>query len=71
MAERTDGPHNSTGKGLKPIALAAGVATESKVQAAYRAYLDHRPGCDDCKAPGTFQCPAAAALWQAYRDARG
>lgn len=70
MAESTGGHHLDTGAGPKPIALATGIALESKVQTAYRAYLDHRPGCAECQEPTTFQCPTAKRLWDEYRDIR-
>lgn len=70
MGERTDGPQRNAGAGPKPIALASGIASESKLQAAYRAWLDHMQDCGDCRV-AVFKCPAAAALWKLYREARG
>lgn len=70
VSERTGGHHLDTGEGPKPIALAAGIAVENKSQTAYRAYLEHRPGCEQCQSGDTLQCAAADALWEAYRLAR-
>ena len=71
MAERPGGHHLDTGAGPKPLTLASGAVLESKVQAAYRAYIEHRPGCGPCQSGDTLQCAAADALWDAYREARG
>lgn len=70
MSERTDGHWLDTDDGPKPIALVSGIAMESKAQTAYRAYLDHMQDCEDCPRCA-FQCDAAAALWQDYRENRG
>jgi hypothetical protein len=70
MPERTDGHRPNTAKVSKPLAAVSGIVTESKVQTAYRAYLDHARDCEDCP-QSAFQCDAAAALWRAYKEARG
>lgn len=69
MNERTDGKQPSTEQGPKPIALASGIAMENQGQAAYRAYLDHRPTCQQCQ-NSLFICAAAKELWETYREAR-
>jgi hypothetical protein len=71
MAERTGGHYFDTGEGPKPIALASGIAVENKVQMAYRAYIEHRPNCGECRDGDTLQCKAADGLWETYREARG
>lgn len=70
MAETTGGYTTPTRAARKPIALAAGNAAEGAAQAAYRAYVEHRPTCGDCREGDALQCPAADALWEAYRQAR-
>lgn len=69
MGERTEGWRPDAGDGRKPITLASSSATESKAQVAYRAYLDHALGCEDCR-QAAFECDQAAALWGEYRTAR-
>ncbi len=61
-----------TGDGPKPLtAITGGSALlESAQMLAYQAYLNHAKDCDLCPAHAS-QCDRAAALWQAYRQARG
>lgn len=70
MSERTGGHYLDTGAGPKPLAVVSGNALESKAQMAYRAYIEHRPGCSQCLAGDTLQCAVADSLWDAYREAR-
>lgn len=70
MAEHTGGHHLDTGDGPQPLTLAAGNAYEGVAQAAYRAYIEHRPACDDCREGSAFQCADAAELWNAYKALR-
>jgi hypothetical protein len=70
MAERTDGHWLDTGDGPRPLRVVSGAALEGRAQAAYRAYVDHAQGCDECP-KSSFQCDEAAALWQVYREVRG
>jgi hypothetical protein len=70
MTEHTGGHYYDGGDGPQPLAMAAGRALEGAAQTAYRAYLDHRPGCQQC-AQSTLQCKTAEKLWEAYRTARG
>lgn len=70
MTEHTGAHFLDTGDGPKPLTLASGAVLESKVQLAYRAYIEHRPGCEQCRAGDTLQCKAADALWDAYREVR-
>lgn len=58
-----------TGDGPKALTEAAGNVRENDAQAAYREYLDHRPGCAQCQ-QSTFICDTAKELWDAYRAAR-
>ncbi|MFI0937489.1 hypothetical protein [Streptomyces sp. NPDC021020] len=70
MSERIESDRPDAGHGKKPIALAAGNVTGSRLQLAYRAYLDHAQECADCpRAP--FQCDVAADLWRVYLAVRG
>lgn len=59
-----------TGDGPKALTVAAVTVQENGTQAAYRAYLDHRPDCPQCQ-QSTFICDAAKELWDAYKEARG
>lgn len=70
MAESTGGHYLDTGDGPQPITATAGRALEGAAQAAYRAYLDHRPGCPQCSV-SLFICADAEALWEAYKEVRG
>lgn len=70
MTEHTGAHYLDVGDGPKRITLAAGAAAESKIQQAYRAYIEHRPGCQECRTGDTLQCKAADKLWDAYREAR-
>lgn len=63
------GHYLDTGDGPKPLTVAAVAVQENSTQAAYRAYLDHRPGCPQCQ-QSTFICDEAKTLWDAYREAR-
>jgi hypothetical protein len=69
MSETTGGHYLDTGDGPQPITAGLGRALEGAAQTAYRAYLDHRPGCQQC-AQSTLQCAQAEELWEAYRTAR-
>lgn len=69
MAEHTGGHHLDTGDGPTPLSVVSGNALESKGQTAYRAYLDHRPTCEQCQT-SLFICDAAKVLWEAYKEAR-
>jgi hypothetical protein len=69
MTETTGGHYLDVGDGPKPISALSGNAFEGAAQTAYRAYLDHRPGCPQCR-QSTFICDTAGDLWQAYKDAR-
>jgi hypothetical protein len=69
MTERAGARYYSGGDGRQPLAVAAGRALEGAAQTAYRAYLDHCPGCQQC-AQSTLQCKTAEELWEAYRTAR-
>lgn len=70
MAEPTGGHYLDTGDGPQPITATAGRALEGAAQTAYRAYLDHRPGCAQCSV-SLFICPEAEELWEAYKAVRG
>lgn len=69
MSETTGGHYLDTGAGPTPLTVASGQIVEAAGQAAYRAYLDHRPDCAAC-AESPFQCERASELWEAYREAR-
>ncbi|MFF4347838.1 hypothetical protein [Streptomyces sp. NPDC001530] len=43
--------------------------TYSRMQTAYRAYINHATGCDGC-GYGERRCSTADQLWRAYRAAR-
>jgi hypothetical protein len=69
MTEHTGGHYYDGGSGPQPITAGLGRALEGAAQAAYRRYLDHRPGCQQCQR-STLQCDEAERLWEAYRTAR-
>ena len=54
---------------LTPEQLAARRQHDA-LYAEYQAYRAHSGGCDEC-AQRLHNCPAGAALWRAYTDARG
>lgn len=62
------GHYLDSGSGPMPIAAVSGRALQGAVQTAYRAYLDHRPGCVQCRT-SPFICSTAADLWDAFRAA--
>lgn len=47
-----------------------GRAVETSVRTAWRAYLDHTCGCEEC-GRRLYNCDAGKALWEAYRTVRG
>ncbi|MFB8183259.1 hypothetical protein ACFC8N_46265 [Streptomyces sp. NPDC055966] len=49
-------------------AAAAGTLEYSRIQRAYRAYIDHGKDCPVC-AVDTSVCTTASDLWTAYREA--
>lgn len=62
------GHYLDTGSGPMPIAAVSGRALQGAVLTAYRVYLDHRPGCVQCRTHALI-CDDAAALWDAFRAA--
>lgn len=49
--------------------MVADSGTFSRIQTAYRAYIDHATTCDGC-GHGERRCSTADQLWRAYRAAR-
>ncbi|WP_406476044.1 hypothetical protein [Streptomyces sp. NBC_01615] len=49
--------------------LVAKSGTYSRMQTAYRAFLNHSTGCEGC-GRGERRCATADELWKAYRAAR-
>ncbi|MFI6495245.1 hypothetical protein [Streptomyces sp. NPDC050564] len=47
----------------------AASGTYSRMQTAYRAYIDHSTQCEEC-GHGRVRCKKADELWAAYRAAR-
>ncbi|MFE9765133.1 hypothetical protein ACFYPC_11460 [Streptomyces sp. NPDC005808] len=58
-----------SGSGPGHMQKVADNGTCNRVQAAYRAYLDHSVACEGC-GHGETRCPTADELWRAYRAAQ-
>lgn len=63
------GHYLDTGEGPVRLDPPIGRGVESPVVAAWRAYLDHRDGCQPC-AKSALGCDVAAQLWTDYTDSR-
>lgn len=57
------------GSGPGHMQAVADSGTYSRMQTAYRAYINHSTACDAC-GHGETKCAAADQLWRAYKAAR-
>jgi hypothetical protein len=72
MAQTTNrgGHWYDTAAEPQPLSVASSMLLEDKAKVAYRAYLDHRPGCARCQ-QSLFICQEAKGLWEAFKAAKG
>ena len=58
-----------SGSGHGHMQMVADSGTYSRMQTAYRAYINHATACDGC-GHGERRCAEADELWRTYRAAR-
>ncbi|MFE0383931.1 hypothetical protein ACFW1F_07575 [Streptomyces bungoensis] len=65
---RSDWQYVDAGSGVGHLQRMASNAEYNRIQAAYRAYIDHCRNCATC-AVDSGLCTTAGTLWTAYREA--
>ncbi|MGW3028261.1 hypothetical protein [Streptomyces sp. NPDC001221] len=65
---RADWAHVPASSGPGRLQRIASTIRDTRIQRAYRAYMDHRGGCATC-AVDSRQCPTAEELWGTYQAA--